>query len=73
MKQNTTARKSDAENANGIQLANEEKETEQKFLVVSMKSELYLTICYKEREFVVVLKTGKQTERIYSEINSILI
>lgn len=36
-------------------------------------SELYLTICYKEREFVVVLKTGKQTERIYSEINSILI
>lgn len=39
MKQNTTARKSDAENANGIQLANEEKETEQKFLVVSMKKE----------------------------------
>jgi len=36
-------------------------------------SELFLLIKYKEHELTIVLKTGKNTERIYSEINSLFI
>jgi len=36
-------------------------------------SELFLVIKYKERELTVILKTGKNTEKIYSEINSLFI
>ncbi len=36
-------------------------------------SELFLLIKYKERELTIILKTGKNTERIYSEINSLFI
>lgn len=35
------------------------------------KTELYLTINYNEKAFNVVLKTGKDTDRIYSEIVSL--
>lgn len=35
------------------------------------QSELYLTIRYNDRDFVVSLKTGKETDKIYSEINSL--
>ena len=35
------------------------------------QSELYLTIRYNDREFVVSFKTGKETDNIYSEINGL--
>lgn len=35
------------------------------------KTELYLTINYNEKSFNVILKTGKDTDRIYSEIVSL--
>lgn len=34
-------------------------------------SELYITINYKERSFIISIKTGKETDKIYSEINSL--
>lgn len=34
-------------------------------------SEMYINITYKGREFSIALKTGKKTEKIYSEINSL--
>jgi hypothetical protein len=36
-------------------------------------SELFIRIIYNEREFIIALKTGKYTERIYSEINSLFV
>jgi len=35
------------------------------------QSELYITIKYNDREFMISLKTGKNTDKIYSEINSL--
>lgn len=35
------------------------------------KSELFVRIIYNEREFDVVLKTGKDTDKIYAEIVSL--
>ncbi len=35
------------------------------------QSELYIKINYKDREFIISLKTGKDTDKIYSEINSL--
>jgi len=35
------------------------------------QSELYITVNYNNREFVISLKTGKDTDKIYSEINSL--
>ncbi|HLP03843.1 MAG TPA: hypothetical protein VK152_00300 [Paludibacter sp.] len=37
------------------------------------KSQLFLTIKYNEREFTVVLKTGKYTEKVYAGINGLFI
>ena len=37
----------------------------------SNKSELHITIKYKDREFIVSLKTGKETDKIYSEMNGL--
>lgn len=34
-------------------------------------SELYITIVYNERNFTIALKTGKYTDKIYSEINGL--
>ena len=34
------------------------------------KSELYIYFKYNDREFNLVLKTGKNTEKIYSQINA---
>jgi hypothetical protein len=34
-------------------------------------SELYVTFVYNQRELVMVLKTGKNTDKIYSEVNSL--
>lgn len=36
-------------------------------------SELYLRIKYNDRELMIALKTGKDTEKIYSEINSLFV
>lgn len=36
-------------------------------------SEIFLVVKYKERELTIILKTGKNTEKIYSEINSLFI
>lgn len=37
------------------------------------QTELYITYLYNGRQFVMVLKTGKHTGNIYSEINSLFI